>query len=36
MIYDEIADKVIMKYQQLDGARIDEVVLSNEQLLDEV
>lgn len=36
MVYDEIADKVIMKYQQLDGARIDDVVLSDEQLLDEV
>ena len=35
MIYDEIADKVIMKYQQLDGARIDDVVLSDEQLLDD-
>ena len=37
MVYDEIADKVIMKYQQLDEARIDEVTLSNEPLLqDEV
>lgn len=35
-VYDEIADKVIMKYQQLDSARIDEVVLSDEPLLDEV
>ena len=37
MVYDEIADKVIMKYQQLDEARIDDVTLSNEPLLqDEV
>jgi len=37
IVYDEIADKVIMKYQQLDGARIDDVTLSNEPLLqDEV
>mgnify|MGYP003344350030 CR=1 FL=1 len=36
VIYDEIADKVIMKYQQLDGARIDDVVLSEEPLIDEV
>jgi recombination protein RecA len=36
MIYDEIADKVVMKYQQLDSARIDDVILSDEQLLDEL
>ena len=36
VVYDEIADKVIMKYQKLDGARIDDVVLSNDPLLDEV
>ena len=37
MVYDEIADKVIMKYQQLDEARIDDVTLSDEPLLqDEV
>jgi len=36
VVYDEIADKVIMKYQRLDGARIDDVVLSNDPLLDEV
>lgn len=37
IVYDEIADKVIMKYQQLDEARIDDVTLSNEPLLqDEV
>lgn len=36
IVYDEIADKVIMKYQKLDGARIDDVVLSNDPLLDEV
>jgi recombination protein RecA len=36
MVYDEIADKVIMKYQQLDGARIDDVILSDEQLLDDL
>lgn len=37
IVYDEIADKVIMKYQQLDEARIDDVTLSDEPLLqDEV
>ena len=36
IIYDEIADKVIMKYQKLDCPRIDDVVLSNDPLLDEV
>jgi recombination protein RecA len=36
MIYDEIAEKVIMKYQQLDGARIDDVVLSEDPLIDEM
>jgi recombination protein RecA len=36
IIYDEIADKVIMKYQQLDGARIDDVVLSEDPLIDDV
>jgi recombination protein RecA len=36
IIYDEIADKVIMKYQQLDGARIDDVVLSEDSLIDDV
>jgi len=36
IIYDEIADKVIMKYQQLDSARIDDVILSDEQLLNEL
>lgn len=36
IVYDEIADKVIMKYQKLDGARIDDVVLSDEPLLDDV
>jgi hypothetical protein len=35
-IYDEIADKVIMKYQQLDSPRIDDVVLSDEIPFDEV
>jgi len=35
-VYDEIADKVIMKYQQLDSARIDEVILSDEIPFDEV
>jgi len=32
MVYDEIADKVIMKYQQLDSARIDEVIISNQSI----
>jgi len=36
MVYDEIADKVIMKYQQLDSARIDDVILSDEIPFDEV
>ena len=36
MIYDEIAEKVIMKYQQLDSARIDEVIISNQLIDDEV
>jgi recombination protein RecA len=36
MVYDEIAEKVIMKYQQLDSARIDEVVISNQLIDDEV
>ena len=36
IIYSEIAEKVIMKYQQLDGARIDDVVLSEDPILDEV
>jgi len=37
IIYDEIADKVIMKYKKLDEARIDDVTLSDEPLLqDEV
>ena len=35
MVYDEIAEKVIMKYQQLDSARIDEVVISNQSIDDE-
>ena len=36
MVYDEIAEKVIMKYQQLDAARIDEVVISNQSIDDEI
>ena len=32
MVYDEIAEKVIMKYQQLDSARIDEVIISNQSI----
>jgi len=37
IVYDEIAEKVIMKYKKLDEARIDDVTLSNEPLLqDEV
>lgn len=36
MVYDEIAEKVIMKYQQLDSARIDEVVISNQSFDDEI
>lgn len=34
MVYDEISEKVIMKYQQLDSARIDDVILSDEPLDD--
>jgi recombination protein RecA len=36
MIYDEIADKVIMKYQQLDTPRIDDVIISDEVPFDDV
>jgi recombination protein RecA len=36
MIYDEIADKVIMKYQQLDNPRIDDVIISDEVPFDDV
>jgi recombination protein RecA len=36
MIYDEIADKVIMKYQQLDTPRIDDVIISDEIPFDDV
>jgi len=36
MVYDEIAEKVIMKYQQLDSARIDEVIISNQSIDDEL
>lgn len=37
IVYDEIAEKVIMKYKKLDEARIDDVTLSDEPLLqDEV
>lgn len=35
-IYDDIADKVIMKYQQLDGPRIDDAILSDEIPFDDV
>jgi recombination protein RecA len=34
-VYDEIADKVIMKYQQLNSARIDDVIISDEIPFDE-
>ncbi len=34
IVYDEIAEKVIMKYQELDAARIDEVIISDEILDD--
>jgi recombination protein RecA len=34
MVYDEISEKVIMKYQQLDSVRIDDVILSDEPLDD--
>ena len=34
MVYDEICEKVIMKYQQLDSARIDDVIFSDESLDD--
>lgn len=34
IIYDDISEKVIMKYQQSDDVRIDDVVVSDEPLLD--
>lgn len=36
IVYDDIAEKVIMVYQKSDEARIDDVVLSDEPLLDEI
>lgn len=36
IIYDDIAEKVIMVYQKTDEARIDDVVVSDEPLLDEI
>jgi recombination protein RecA len=36
IVYDDIAEKVIMVYQKTDEARIDDVVLSDEPLLDEI
>ena len=35
-IYDDIADKVIMKYQQLDGPRIDDVIASDTIQFDDI
>lgn len=35
-IYDDIADKVIMKYQQLDGPRIDDVIASDTIHFDDI
>jgi recombination protein RecA len=32
MIYDEIAEKVIMKYQQLDGPRIDDAIIISDAI----
>jgi recombination protein RecA len=32
MIYDEIAEKVIMKYQQLDGPRIDDAIILSDEI----
>lgn len=36
MVYDEIAEKVIMQYKKLDEARVDDVVLSDDPILDDV
>lgn len=35
LVYDEIADKVIMTYSKLDAPRIDEVSITNEPLIDD-
>jgi recombination protein RecA len=35
-IYDSISEKVIMQYQKTDEVRIDDVIVSDEPLLDEV
>ena len=36
MVYDEISEKVIMVYQKTDEVRLDDVVVSDEPLLDEI
>lgn len=36
IVYDDIAEKVIMVYQKTDEVRIDDVVVSDEPLLDEI
>lgn len=36
IVYDDIAEKVIMVYQKSDEVRIDDVVVSDEPLLDEI
>jgi hypothetical protein len=35
MVYDEIAEKVIMVYQKTDEVRLDNVIISDEPLLDD-
>lgn len=36
MLYDEICEKVIMKYQSLDAPRLDDVTIANEPILDNI
>ena len=36
IVYDDIAEKVIMVYQKTDEVRIDDVIISDEPLLDEI
>jgi hypothetical protein len=36
MVYDEIAEKVIMQYKKLDEARVDDVSITDDFLLDDV
>jgi hypothetical protein len=36
VVYDSIAEKVVMQYQKTDEVRIDDVSITDEPLLDEV